>query len=139
MNACPDEYRLCPQCHKKFISPSASLCHSCATRNRWANKRNPHNIFVSRMVLKRKLLLEQHGRCAVCATPLPEMAAFLDYNHQTRMVRGVVCLPCTSLIGRIEKSMPQTERVLDYIRLAPTNIRPIQYGEKHCIVSLDQK
>ena len=53
-------------------------------------------------VLREKLLVEQQGRCAICLGTEPKSrhgVFHVDHNHETKVVRGVLCHPCNSLLG----------------------------------------
>lgn len=45
------------------------------------------------------LVAEQCGRCAVCGRR-PEKRLFVDHNHQTKRVRGLLCLQCNAMLGQ---------------------------------------
>lgn len=45
----------------------------------------------------------QGGRCAICGKPLATTTAALDHNHATGFVRGVLCVNCNGMEGRIGK------------------------------------
>lgn len=51
------------------------------------------------------MLAAQDGLCAVCSTPLeyPSKQAHIDHDHATGKVRGVVCIPCNTGIGHVER------------------------------------
>ncbi len=44
---------------------------------------------------------EQQGRCAICGKHQSELKRKLhvDHNHITGKVRGLLCMPCNSLLG----------------------------------------
>ena len=69
-------------------------------------------------------LLELHdGKCHVCQT---KVAQVIDHDHNTGLVRGVLCKWCNTLLGMIDK---------EDIRM-----RAIEYLEKtHCVFPIPGK
>lgn len=59
---------------------------------------------------------EQMGRCATCLIPLAECKIIAtDHDHETGIVRGLLCNPCNLALGAL-KDDPQTiRRMLHYV------------------------
>ncbi len=47
-----------------------------------------------------KMLVEQHGRCAICGEPMRK--PFIDHDHLTGAVRGLLCNVCNLMLGYLE-------------------------------------
>lgn len=47
-----------------------------------------------------KLFFEQKGLCAVCGQ---ERAHALDHDHQTNLIRGLVCFRCNSMLAWLDR------------------------------------
>lgn len=48
------------------------------------------------------MLEEQGGNCAICHEPPPEdkhYDLFIDHDHGTGKVRGLLCLHCNTVLG----------------------------------------
>ncbi len=60
----------------------------------------------------------QNGLCAICGEN--EMVdgrhLAVDHNHQTGKIRGLLCGRCNLMIGRIEKDMEITKKMLEYVK-----------------------
>jgi hypothetical protein len=49
--------------------------------------------------LREQLWKEQKGICPICECEIPLEDAALDHDHQTTLIRGVLCKRCNSLEG----------------------------------------
>ncbi|QRV53519.1 endonuclease VII domain-containing protein [Streptomyces californicus] len=58
----------------------------------------------------------QGGRCAVCKTP--DERLFVDHNHVSGAVRGLLCGTCNSGIGMLKDSPTVLEAAAAYLRAA---------------------
>jgi Recombination endonuclease VII len=47
------------------------------------------------------MLIAQAGRCALCNDPL--LSPHVDHSHDTGEVRGLLCLHCNTMLGRVER------------------------------------
>lgn len=54
---------------------------------------------------KQHLLIyaDQNGCCAICEQAIPYSEVYIDHNHQTGKVRGLLCMTCNTHLGVIEK------------------------------------
>lgn len=50
-------------------------------------------------------LAEQGGHCALCEVDCVanRKYLFVDHNHETGAVRGILCYRCNTFVGQIEK------------------------------------
>lgn len=61
------------------------------------------------------MLERQAGMCAVCCRPLrPGRGTQVDHDHQTGRVRGLLCISCNLLVGRLEEKL--AEDAMRYIQ-----------------------
>lgn len=54
----------------------------------------------------------QHDKCAVCGSGGWK---YVDHNHKTGKVRGLLCPRCNTLVGYIETSPDNIQKAIDYI------------------------
>ncbi len=47
------------------------------------------------------LLAAQHGGCAICGDPPAKTALHVDHDHETGVVRGLLCFRCNAAIGNL--------------------------------------
>jgi len=83
--------------------------------------------------LRDKILADQDGVCPLCKTIIKEGEAHLDHNHETGMIRSVLCQKCNLLEGtmlyRFKRSghvargtdyVDWVEQLLGYLKQEPT-------------------
>jgi recombination endonuclease VII len=84
----------------------------------------------------RSLLEIQGAKCPICLHPLldQETRPYVDHDHVTGRVRGLLCLTCNLLLGRLGDdadrlaaratftSQPAFERAADYLRAPPAEV-----------------
>ena len=103
-----------------------------AHRSREWERANPDRVHKStrRAALRRKygitpedydqLLAKQGGRCAICATDTPvngrgDRYFDVDHDHHTQEVRGLVCMRCNTLLGRLENDPNRVRLAYAYL------------------------
>lgn len=103
-----------------------SICRKCvnARTSAWdrahpeRRKRNPHYYRKRLYGLEPgdylKMLSDQSGLCAVCCRLLDP--PFVDHDHRSGVVRGLLCGPCNSGIGYLGDSAERLTRAAEYIR-----------------------
>lgn len=64
-----------------------------------------------------KILREQGDRCACCRTAEPGKTGWhVDHDHQTGLIRGILCSNCNTGIGMLGDSLVGVERAALYLR-----------------------
>jgi hypothetical protein len=108
----------CKQCtkinNKRYRDP--------AHRKKWAakyyqkNKRKiglkKYGITVEQYQLK---LDSQLGKCAICKKEPESKRLFVDHNHSTNKVRGLLCSNCNFLIGLASESKETLQNSIEYL------------------------
>lgn len=61
------------------------------------------------------MLLEQNGGCAICFRKPGIYPLHVDHNHNTGIVRGLLCHQCNWYLGVIEKDQMILERLRIYL------------------------
>lgn len=64
------------------------------------------------------LLTAQEGRCAVCprTTGATGRRLYIDHNHTTGKVRGLLCSQCNCVLGHAEESIERLLALVQYLR-----------------------
>jgi len=122
--------RLCAKCGTVDIRYKDGSCRKCTIdRNRaWHKKRlaEPDGKVFQAQKTRRarltkygltdeqfaRLMDEQCGLCAICGTPDP---THIDHDHETMVVRGVLCLACNVGLGSFRDSVGNLEAAIDYL------------------------
>jgi hypothetical protein len=134
-----DPKKTCPSCGtEKSLNADfwkgQSCCIDCSKQKQktsW-NSRTPKKRLEQHLKYKYKLKMEelvaalkdQNGGCAICQETLPDLLVYenrrrgyaIDHNHETGQFRGILCLPCNSMLGMSKDSVSLLERAASYLR-----------------------
>lgn len=63
---------------------------------------------------------DQKSTCAICGLAMPALQLFIDHDHETNKVRGLLCVMCNTGLGMFKidgpMSLARAQAVVDYIR-----------------------
>ena len=70
-----------------------------------------------------ELLKNQDGRCAICGSGETVLdyrtgqvrSLAVDHNHETDKVRGLLCVRCNTVIGRVGEDTSLLQAMIDYL------------------------
>lgn len=67
-----------------------------------------------------EMLASQSGRCAICGTTNGRRKSethplYVDHDHSTGAVRGLLCQPCNSALGMLEDDPERLRRAVEYL------------------------
>lgn len=60
-----------------------------------------------------RLLIDQSGRCVGCL--LPMLRPYVDHDHETDAVRGLLCMWCNSALGQAMDDPEVLRRLAEYL------------------------
>lgn len=67
-----------------------------------------------------RMLFEQDSSCAICGGPHnPEIKRgklFVDHDHETGRIRGLLCIRCNTLIGHAHDSLAVLASAIEYLK-----------------------
>ena len=103
-------------------------CKTCSTKYRVSPLGKK-----SRQLSRRKQLLKQYdlttkqynemfqkqqGCCAICEAHQSKLnrRLFVDHNHKTGKIRGLLCMSCNIFLGHLEKNNTLLNRALKYLK-----------------------
>lgn len=114
--------KVCPICDTPFASNRTSgkaqvYCGQRCRRKR-ANKAHGRRAHLRRqygITLEEfdRMVLDQEGRCAVCAEPTPDLV--VDHCHVTGVVRGLLCNSCNFGLGAFKDRPERFEAAIVYL------------------------
>lgn len=137
---------LCASCYNKYLldkNPEKRIAINKATsiknkekiKNRTPAERKKFAIIQRNRHLKHRynidipeyksILTQQNNSCAICKTTKfsNDFKLYVDHNHITGQVRGLLCPACNTAIGHIEKGDEFVKTCLQYIKNNGLNIQ----------------
>lgn len=88
-----------------------SQCKNCTRATDW--RRNLRDWYGLTEESYERMKEQQGGRCAICGD---ECSLQVDHNHETGMVRGLLCLLCNSALGHLKDNADIASRAEAYLR-----------------------
>lgn len=77
------------------------------------------------------LLFLQHGMCAICGSPpAKDKKLHVDHDHETGVVRGLLCHACNWYLGKIEADLGIVDRIGTYVEAGRSKGKAAQLGGK---------
>lgn len=101
---------------KAYVDGRQRACKLCMSA-RWRNEHKKK--YGLDQELFDLIALEQDGKCAACGEvpggKRPQL--FVDHNHKTKRLRGLLCGRCNSGLGFFDESPDKLERATLYLQL----------------------
>jgi hypothetical protein len=64
-----------------------------------------------------KILVEvQNGLCAICLKSTYPKPLYVDHNHITNKIRGLLCINCNNAIGQVKENVEILLNMINYIQ-----------------------
>jgi hypothetical protein len=87
-----------------------------ANRRREIRERHLKRTFGITLVDFDAMLAAQSGGCAICGRQAPENTSLhVDHDHETGVVRGLLCFTCNGALGMLGESDEFLSRAADYV------------------------
>ena len=131
--------RTCPSCSIEKDSSDfwkgQSFCIECSKnkQKKYWNSRTPKKRLEQHLKYKYGISPEQflsswdsqNGKCAICEEQLPDLLTYenrrrgyaIDHNHETGEFRGILCLPCNTLLGMANDSSDILDKAINYLKV----------------------
>ncbi len=61
------------------------------------------------------MYVRQNGQCKLCGKAVPYDKTHTDHNHETGVVRGLLCCSCNWFVGWVETRRHLLDRALRHI------------------------
>lgn len=100
------------RCHPEKKIHALDLCMYCYNRQQ---NLKPYDMTVKHY---EDLLSAQSGNCAICLgeNHLPNIVLFVDHNHTTGQVRGLLCARCNTGIGLLKDDIGIMFSAIEYLQ-----------------------
>ena len=106
---------LCKKCYWKIHHKTIAS----KIRNKDTRLRREYNITYEEYL---NMLLRHNHSCAICKRDFKDNIldrkhmSYIDHNHNTNKVRGLLCINCNSLIGNCKEDVRILEYAISYLR-----------------------
>ena len=122
--------QFCKHGHKLSFLPNQKRkrCRECdrighsqyyyANRQRINAKNKYRNMFDRYGVTKQiydQLLSNQNNRCAICNSVSVKRSLSIDHCHKTRIVRGLLCHNCNTILGLAKDNKEIFKKAMEYL------------------------
>src|SRR5689334_6609340 len=127
------EIRLCKNCGQEFeallikirVGKALFCSHNCYIEYRKRNKREQsyaQKMYKIKTLYKisqlqfEEFLHEQNNSCAICKNEFKTIAEiFVDHNHLTNKVRGLLCSNCNAALGMFKDNPSNLVSAIQYL------------------------
>lgn len=59
---------------------------------------------------------QQNGVCAICGIKGKAKGLQVDHSHKTGKVRGLLCVSCNTILGKVENNLNLIPNMLNYLK-----------------------
>ena len=114
-----DTHKQCRMCLTMIPLDSKTYCTPCESeRQRTRNLKIKYDITPDDY---NALFVKQEGRCGICKKVKDENLC-VDHDHETGVVRGLLCTKCNKAIGLLGDSREGVQDALDYLTTVDGNL-----------------
>lgn len=62
------------------------------------------------------------GKCMICSAEMTLEESQLDHDHESREIRGILCINCNLLLGHAKDDVSLLEAAIDYLNNPPLKL-----------------
>ena len=100
----------CNECYRDYRKKNAK---DPKELNKLYQKKVKYNLYESEYYA---LFEKQENKCAICGCEFTETSSgFVDHNHITKRVRGLLCAKCNSMIGFANDNIEILKKAISYL------------------------
>ena len=102
--------------HVSVMNKASRLKRYKKEQARRANLKHKYNITLEEYEV---MLARQNGVCALCGTTRTDKrgrSLFVDHDHETGRLRGILCQQCNSAVGTLGDTVESLSRVVSYLK-----------------------
>lgn len=100
----------------KYLSTQRAYYINDKDSYKWRNIKNTYGLTKEAFF---DLLEKQDNKCALCRKPftgLGQSSLHIDHCHQTKRIRGLLCMPCNVALGMLGDNEEGLIQALKYIK-----------------------
>ncbi len=103
----------CKNCFKKYQKEYKETHKVSIRQHRNKNFKYKYGITIEEY---EQILEQQNYCCKVCSREFNDkVKPDVDHNHQTKIVRGILCHACNLAIGYLQDDVAVVQKLLDYL------------------------
>lgn len=68
---------------------------------------------------KREIYADQNGKCKLCDKSMSFEESYVDHNHVTKQIRGLLHLKCNTLLGMVNDNILHLKLAIKYLQENP--------------------
>lgn len=113
------------KCHPDRIVHGNGLCNYCYWEKWRKENKEKQKGYKRKSLLKtnygmsleeyERLLTDQSFGCAICGNNNGNKVMFVDHDHDSGQVRGLLCTRCNCAIGLFEDDIEKMAKAIEYI------------------------
>ena len=125
--------RICKGCGKEFDALAIKVrqgkglfcCKGCYNQYRKLNSYDPkerNKLYQKKTKYGlseeeyKHLFVKQNNKCAICGESFNSVIPVVDHNHNTGIVRGLLCSKCNTLLGMAKDNISILENAIIYLK-----------------------
>lgn len=97
------------ECHMEYMKENKIDPNEL---NRLYQKKHKYNLSAEEYY---HMFEEQGNRCAICERSFDDVPAFVDHDHKTGKVRGLLCPKCNTLLGMVNDNPDILRKAIMYL------------------------
>ena len=96
----------CKQCAREYVTQNRHIVSGGMLKRRYGIDYDDYEL----------MLKQQNGVCAICGKVDPyKRALAVDHDHSTKKVRGLLCNPCNTSLGKMHDDPALLRRAAEYL------------------------
>ncbi len=118
---------ICIECCKRYQYANRKEHSQTMQRYRDRNKSIEQNERLSRkyditLYEYNELLKKQKGVCAICKQPPSDRRLCVDHNHNTGVIRGLLCVECNNGLSKFKDDSEILKTATKYLETEPEGV-----------------
>lgn len=111
-----------PQCSECFVKKNLEYYHTGGGKEKQKVRAQRHNLKKYNLSVEEydEMFDKQEGKCLICSSSTTHRTntrqnLFVDHDHKTNKVRGLLCHHCNVGLGHFQDSVELLEKAIGYL------------------------